>query len=387
MASNYSDPKDFVLHISSELLNEYLKKRHNVDFPVGEKKEKRDECADRFIEFIYEQSERLRNEVFMELEYINSLSSERYINALCSSFVYIEREKVIESRAKTYDERALLLFTLYPNEFDDYYARANIEEFGVRELTLPSVVELSEIDIEDKLDKFEELVQGVYRKSLKGEKCKIKKFEADGNLILRAYLEDLPTRDTVFEGKTLDEKHIRKPVFDVVFIYKPSLHFLGVRALGGKDVVHELQSLFCFHFLGIKNIDTEKERYSLSTVQDIANLNLVASASYGVERVYLKAIRLKNKAVPHKIYIDVGGKEPYSGTDAVQDILKELNLDISNGWDPTSIKITVVFQQTGRGRRKQVTVTITPPNTCNLKNRPQDDVVRQLLADWGIYVS
>jgi hypothetical protein len=160
-----------------------------------------------------------------------------------------------------------------------------------------------------------------------------------------------------------------------------------VRALGGKDVVHELQSLFCFHFLGIKNIDTEKERYSLSTVQDIANLNLVASASYGVERVYLKAIRLKNKAVPHKIYIDVGGKEPYSGTDAVQDILKELNLDISNGWDPTSIKITVVFQQTGRGRRKQVTVTITPPNTCNLKNRPQDDVVRQLLADWGIYVS
>ena len=91
--------------------------------------------------------------------------------------------------------------------------------------------------------------------------------------------------------------------------------------------------------------------------------------------------------MPHKLYIEVGGKDKYSGTDAVQGILKELNLDKNTGWEPENIKITVVFKQTGKGRRKQVSVSITPPNTCDLKNRPQDDTVRKLLKDWGIYVA
>jgi len=387
MASHYSDPKDFVLHISSELISEYLKKLHGVDFTVGDKKETREACADRFIDFIYKQNEDLRNKVFMELEYVNSLSSENHISALCNSSPDINRENEIEKRATTYDERALLAFTHHPKDFDDYYSRANIQELGVKELTLPKVLAISEINDKSKIEAFETKVQSIYRKSLKGEKCKIKVFQDDTKLILRAYLEDLPTRDTIFDGKQLDEKHIRKPVFDAVFVYKPELQMLGVRALGGKPIVSELQKLFCSHFLDIDKINTEEERYSLATVKDLANLNLVANASYGVERVYLKSIRLKNKGVPHKLYIDVGGKEQYSGTDAVQTILKELNLDTSKAWEPESIKITIVFKQLGKGRRKQVSVSITPPNTCDLKNRPQDDTVRKLLKDWGIYVA
>ena len=94
-----------------------------------------------------------------------------------------------------------------------------------------------------------------------------------------------------------------------------------------------------------------------------------------------------HKGVPHKLWIDVAGRENYSGTDAVQQILKELGLEKDNGWQPESIKITVVFRQTGAGRRKQVTATITPPNTCDLKNRTQDDIVRKLLKDWDIYTA
>ncbi len=387
MSSHYSDPKDFVLHISSELISEYLKKLHKVDFPVGDKKETREQCADRFIDFIYKQPEELRNKVFMELEYVNSLSSENHISALCNSSPDIDRENEIEKRAQTYDERALLAFTYHQRDFDDYYSRANIQELGVKELTLPKVVDVAEINTDANIQAFETKVQNIYRKTLKGEKCKIKAFQDGDKLILRAYLEDLPTRDTVFDGKQLDEKHIRKPVFDVVFVYKPDLKMLGVRALGGKPVVSELQRLFCSHFLGITKINTEEKRYSLASIKDLANLNLTANASYGVERSYLKSIRLVHQGVPHKLYIDVGGKNQYSGTDAVQDILKELKLDKSSGWEPESIKITIVFKQVGRGRRKQVSVTITPPNTCDLKNRPQDDVVRKLLKDWGIYVA
>lgn len=387
MASQYTDPRDFAQHIRGELLAEYLKTRHNLDFTAqGKKDETREECADRLMEYMEKQDELTRDRVFMEFEYINSLSSENHIAALCNHSPSINREEVIEKRAQNNDERALLAYINYSDEFDEYYSRANIESSAVKELTLPSTVPLTDIT-DAKVSAFEPKVQGVYRAAYKGEQCKIKVFRDTDNIILRAYLEDLPTRDTAFVKGKLDEKIPRKPVFDAIFIYKPELKMLGVRAIGGKDTVSQLQKLFCSHFLGIDSINTNVERYTLAPIKDLSKLNLVADASYGVERCYLKSIRLKHKGVPHKLFIDVGGKEQYSNADAVQSILKELGLDTSNGWEVESVKITIVFKQTGKGRRKQVQVAITPPNTCDLKNRPQDDVVRKLLKDWGIYVA
>lgn len=389
MASRYTDPRDFVLHIRGELLSEYLKKGYGWDFPaIAKKDEKREESADRFMSFVKSQEdETLRDKVFMELEYINSLSSQNHIQALCISAPNIDRQKVIENRAENYDERALLAFINYPKEFDTYYSRANIEELGVSELTLPSTVPIEEVLNDAKIRDFEPKVQEVYRVVYKGEKCKIKTYPDGNKLLIRAYLEDLPTRDTAFDGKTLNEKIVRKPVFDVVFIYNPDLKMLGVRAIGGKQIVSDLKKLFCAHFLGIQSINTDAERYSLASAQDLANLKLTVKPSYGVERVYLKSIRLKNKTIPHKLFVDVAGRTNYSGTDAVQEILKELHLDTNHNWEVETVKITVIFNQVGKGRRKQVTVTITPPNTCDLKNRPQDDTVRQMLKDWGIYVA
>lgn len=386
MSSQYTDPRDFILHIKGELISEYLKTCHRLDFPAGAKNEKREDCADRFIDFIYEQDEDLRNRVFMELEYVNSLSSERHIAALCDNALNINREKDIEEHASNNDERALVAFIKFPSEFDNYFTRANLETIAVKELTLPQTVPTAEINDADKIAAFEKGIQAIYHKSLKGRKCKVKIISDDRNLLLRAYLEDLPTRDTVFDGDTLDEKHIRKPVFDAVFIYKEELSMLGVRALGGKDIVSALQKLFCSHFLGIDDIDTDEQLYKLPPVKSLISLNLVANASYGVERCYLKSIRLENSGIPHKLFIDVGGRDQYSGTDAIKRILSDLGLDVNSGWQPTSIKITVVFKQIGKGRRKQVTVTITPPNTCDLKNREQDDIVRKLLHDWGLHV-
>lgn len=159
----------------------------------------------------------------------------------------------------------MLAYINYPNEFDTYYSRANIEELGVRELTLPKVIPISEIT-SDKIEQFVSKVQNIYRTALKGEKCKIKIFPEKDKLLLRAYLEDLPTRDTIFESKQLDEKHIRKPVFDAVFVYNPELKMLGVRALGGQPIVSELQKSFCSHFLGIDDIKTDEPRFSLLSI-------------------------------------------------------------------------------------------------------------------------
>ncbi len=388
MSAQYTDPRDFILHIQGEIISEYLKICHSLDFPKGDDDETREDCADRFIDFINGLSdEKLRNRIFMELEYINSLSSDRHITAICDFHpTKINRETDIEEKANNNDERALLMYIKFPDEFDQYHTMANLEALTLKELTLPKTIPCVAIVNSLTISDFEKGIQEVYRKSLKGKKCKVKIMQDNDKVLLRAYLEDLPTRDIGFEGDKLNEKQVRKPVFDVVFAYTESLSMLGVRALGGREIVERLQRLFCSHFLGITEINTEEKRYEITSTTDIMNLDLTADASYGVERAYIKSIRLKNTGIPHKLFIDVGGKEQYTGAGGIKQIFRELGLDHNNGWEAESIKISVVFKQIGKGRRKQVTVTITPPNTCDLKNRSQDDVVRKLLKDWGMAV-
>ncbi len=385
MSSRYTDPQDFVMHTRKELVADYLKKNHNVNFPIGKKAEKQEDFAARFIDFMWKQDEKIRDMVFMELEYINFLSSPNHIDAICAYAKNIDRKKM-ETDCKCYDERALWTFTHHQSEFDSYYEEANLEDLsGAKELTLPKTVPSSFIKEPSRVQAFETKVQGIYRTVLKGDKCKIKVFDYRDQLILRAYLEDLPTKDIAFDGSKLDAMHLRKPVFDAVFIYSEKTKTLAVRALGGKPIIAQLQEAFCSHFLGINNIDTNERRYALPSLSKLTNIKLAANATYGVERAYLKLVRIKHKVTGHKITVNIGGKHEYAGTNAIQQIFEEHTQNLGgNEWEPDNIQIAVVFRQTGKSHRRKITASITPPNTCNLKNREQDAIVRQLLKDWGI---
>lgn len=385
MASQYSDPRDFILHIRGERIKEYLQKRHGFLFPTGNGEETSDDRAARFMDFMYKQDEGVRDRVFAEIEYVNDLSSEPHIAGLCSYASHIDRQKEIEDKSKNNDERALVAYTNFPDEFDRYYSQANLEMLGgVREARLPKIVPIAEILNDKKMREFEKQVQAVYLEKYKGDKCIVRAFENDGKLMLRAYLEDLPTRDMIFEGKKLNDKHIRKNVFDALFVYNPSQRTLGVRAIGGKKIIAKLQKLFGQHFLNA-DINIDENLYVLPTTREVATLNLIPSPSSGVDRVYLSAIHLTNKIVRDRISFDVGGRSQSSGADAIQKRLNETSIGSSNEWNVDDIKITAVFKQTGKGRRKQVSTKITP-NGTDLKSRYQDDVVRELLKEWCIYV-
>lgn len=388
MASRITDPKDFVMHIRGELLSEYLKKCHGLDFSAGNKNEDKEEQADRFSKFIKSCEKEKRASVYTQFDTINDLSSGRHIDNLCQSNKHIKnkRGELIEGRGRNYDEKALLAFMYYPDEFERYHTQAWIEEKTLREFSLPVAAPVSAIMVEQKLLTFQNLVRDFYQKDYIGDECKAILFADGDRFILRVYVQDREREENVFKAGKIIGQPI-SPIFDVVFIYKKELSMLGVYAASGKGDERELAKMFGTHFLGVE-INTEPIRYKLGSIQDITKINLSApNLSYGIDRAYLKSIRLKHKDIPHKIFIDVAGRQQYTGTDAAQSILKELNLDKNTGWEPYGIAITIVFKQSGAGRRKQVSVVITPPNTCTLKNREQDDIVRKFLKDLDIYVA
>jgi hypothetical protein len=387
MASHITDPKDFVLHIRGELLSEYLKKCQNLDFPAGKEDEEKEELADRFMKYMKDRCDkRQRASIYTQFNTVNDLSSVRHLDNLYKSSAHIERNEIIDARGKNNDEKALLAFINYPDEFENYHTQAWLEEKSLREFSLPASAPPMDITAEKKLPDFQKLVKDFYQKEYIGDECKAKLFTDGEKFILRVYVQDMEREEMVFKDNKIVGQPI-SPIFDVVFIYKKDLSMLGVYAASGKNDEKALAKMFGLYFLGVE-LSTEPIRYKLGSIKDITNLNLSApNLSYGIERAYLKSIRLRHKDIPHRILIDVAGRQQYTGSDEAQKILEEIGMDKNMGWEPCSITIAIVFKQVAEGRRKQVSVVITPPNTCTLKNREQDDIVRKFLKDLGIYIA
>ena len=387
MSTPYTDPKDFAMHISGEFLSEFLKREFSIDFSIV-KDEKREEMSERFIETLDKHSD--RDKIFVELEYINELSSPRHIDALYARAT-LER-KVIDiatyEKCKNDDERALWWFMNHKSIFEQHAEFNDIEDLsGAKEIIIPEKYTKGSGEITDiGFENLQKKISSIYSKSLRGDKCKVKcwKKDDDDTLIIRAYLEDLPTGELAFDGDEITSNKPHRPVFSVVFIYSPRLNMLGVKAVGGIERIEGLQGAFCELFLGCTLDQTEKRAFDLRNISDIANVELVTDPSDDVEKVYLKAIELRHiSGVAHSVRVDVGGKERSAGTDGIKDLLEEIGLKNLSQWEVKKIELKFIFKRTLTvARKRQITVRITPDG-CSLKQRKEDKVIRGLLQKWG----
>jgi hypothetical protein len=387
MSTQYTDPKDFAMHISGDFLSEFLKRQFSIDFDAI-KDEKGEQTSERFIEAIKDHTD--RDKIFVDLEYINEVSSPRHIDALLTRAT-LARKTINHTdyeRCKNYDERSLWWFMNHRDIFDQYTEFNDLEDLsGAKEIIIPQKhIKTSDDIIAGGFTELEKQVSAVYSKSLRGEKCKVKywKLDDDEALIIRAYLEDLPTGELAFEGNEITPNKPHRPVFSVVYIYNPNQKMLGVKAIGGNESIEGLQNIFCQLFLGCRLDETEKRAFDLTNISDIANVTLVAEPEDNIEQVYLKAVELKHKSgAPHNLRVDVGGKERKNGTEAVTELLNEIGLKNLSQWEVKKIEIKFIFKNTlGKGRKRQITARITPDG-CSLKQRKEDKVIRNLLQKWG----
>jgi len=387
MSTQYTDPKDFAMHISGYFLSEFLKRQFSIVFDVI-KDEKGEQTSERFIEAIKDHAD--RDKIFVDLEYINEVSSPRHIDALLTRST-LARKTINQTdyeRCKNYDERSLWWFMNHRDIFDQYTEFNDLEDLsGAKEIIVPQkYIKTSDDIIAGGFTELEKQVSAVYSKSLRGEKCKVKywKLDDDEALIIRAYLEDLPTGELAFEGNEITPNKPHRPVFSVVYIYNPNQKMLGVKAIGGNESIEGLKNIFCQLFLGCRLDETEKRAFDLTNISDIANVTLVAEPEDNIEQVYLKAVELKHKSgAPHNLRVDVGGKERKNGTEAVTELLNEIGLKNLSQWEVKKIEIKFIFKNTlGKGRKRQITARITPDG-CSLKQRKEDKVIRNLLQKWG----
>jgi len=138
MSTNQFDPHNFIMGITPDFLAEFLKKEYAIDFNVM-KDEKAEDTAERFITGIKNNTS--RDQIFVDLEYINDVSSPRHIDTILTCATRA-RKKIDEkdyAKCKKDDERAMWWYMHHRDIFDQYTERNDLEDLsGAKEIILPN---------------------------------------------------------------------------------------------------------------------------------------------------------------------------------------------------------------------------------------------------------
>ena len=401
MASQITDPKDFAQHINEKMLGDFLGIQNpKIAFEVkGEKtkgkKRVNDDVVERFIKAIEDLGDRKKAQwLFNEMLYINDLSEQRHISNLENqanedgiTYDIIDYEKCV-----CHDERALWWYIHHKNIFDKYFERAETENLaGLKELVIKDqhIVAKDKIGDENKRITFGEEVAKIYANVLRGKKFRVAHFLEKDCVFIRVYLENLPENQLIFiDDKEKQSAIGRTPsvrsLFNTLFVYNPDEKTLGIRTTSPAENVPKLADLFGRAFLNCTYADMTERKYNVENTGSIEKLELTPDPMDDIERVYLKAVHYGMVGDFTKtLRLDVGGRQTYTGTEAMQDLIRQSKV-VESEWKPKRFEIKFIFKKVDetKGRKRQITASLSKRGH-NLKNTPEDQKIRQFLKAKG----
>jgi hypothetical protein len=184
------------------------------------------------------------------------------------------------------------------------------------------------------------------------------------------------------------ERRPQNPAFEVIFVYDPTDGTLDLYVRGDKGIVADLQELFgrviLHEELGEENRDSVP--YNLNVLKS-CNFSFPTDPADGVQEVKVNSLRLSLVGNPRKrITFDTGPRDPKGAIyDLMESSIHEKRLPLSMV-DVSSVAIHMAFDATnGRGRdTKILSFRVSYPNSCNLKDSPEELVAKKYLKEWGI---
>ncbi|MCX5638655.1 MAG: hypothetical protein NTX52_13345 [Planctomycetota bacterium] len=293
MSRNYSR-KTFLRQTPNRILKEYFSRKNllkNIDF---------DSLGETDIESISQAldqlSEKQGTEIEADFRLVNEMAYGKGIEVLVEEANWPNHKVDLSS---TYEQienhygRAFWFFLNYPLVFEiasrfDYMDRAGGWQRRYIGERLKPAIERKD------LENLEKAVSDFYRKQGRGRHCKVDnylRYNPERHCYF-AYPEDYATTEMEIDEKGEFCNRPRKPVFEVIFVYKPEIGDLEVCAKGGQKVVEKLQIIFCQTILGLDSLpDKKNRRFDLSKLKD-KDFHFVTEPQDGIEKVTIKMLRL-----------------------------------------------------------------------------------------------
>ncbi len=386
MSRNYS-PKTFLRQTPNHILKEYFgreKLLEDIDF---------DTLGETNIDPVFQAIEKLSNEQQNQIEadfrHINEMAYEKGIMVLIeeasSVFHNINLLPVFEPM-KNYYEKAFWVFLNHPSIFETSCDLAYMDSLGswssrkVGAGLVPAVAE------EDKLA-LAAAVSEFYKKQGRGDRCHVDNYlrQQPERHCYFVYPEDYAATELGFNDQGKFYHRLRKPAFEVIFVYRPKSGTLEVSAKGGKKVVEALQEIFCKSILGLDGLPKlENKHFDLSKFNN-KDLKLVTDPGDGIDKVIIRMLRLDLPGTGNRrITLEASSyKDEQPVYTLIERALNKSNISLDNAII-TRAKIQFCFAGRDGKRGKSLTFEISHPDRCTLKDDPLDQIAKRYLERWGL---
>jgi hypothetical protein len=199
-------------------------------------------------------------------------------------------------------------------------------------------------------------------------------------LYFMVYLADYPTAVVCFEDSNELKRSLQQQAFDVVFIYHEQDGRLDLYAEGGCEKRKELAQMFAEHILGLKvGLDaTAAPVFDLERLKDPA-FRFSIEPGDGIAAMRPCAMRFSEPDEDGRtVTFSTNGRRRDGDLHGwIARGLNQANLPLDK------LKVASVTIQatlaTGNPRPKTVTFTMTARNSCNLKDTPEHQKIRDVL--------
>lgn len=381
------DPIGFLMKISPSMLIEYGK-RHDVTLNLNPDLEAGEGCARRVMSQVEKEDDPSQGAFVTDFDDIDAMAKEEICTRLANNLLS-KGDPLSEETVETLKNWTQWAMYFYLNHYELFY-----EAFDDCALDMKQgwkgrkTVAVPFDDFKKNLNDFKKALREFYSKEYKGKKINVWWRDKKDRVIFTAHVEGTFKTEKEFEKGSEDLKNQKpwKPVFPINFLYRPDEGILEVKAKGGKTRVQELQYLFIEHFLKADPSKFEDmSRFDFEKVQNLATLTFPLAIQDGVENVLLKGIKIRQVETGMILSLDVN-RDAGSGVEPMIEALAERNIDeeAMQTFEIKHYRIRVLFKPPAKGRQRSVTVTITNPDGCNLKQRDVDMVVYNLLKRWGL---
>ncbi len=386
------DPCKVLKHVSNSLLREFFSRRGELaDVPW-------DDLSEHRVEPVFEAWQALpdasANQVQCILREVHALASERGVKALAEVIAEHAPARQHEFISiESQHDKALWSYLKLPKLFEmaGVFAEADGLEAAIQWRTRNSLPR-GPLDVSRaRIAALEAEVSAFFStKELRGRHCHVAHHSRPcGTEYFFAYLDDYPDRDLVFEeGCAVPVPRSVRSAFQVIFAYDTVHGEFSSHAKGGKPVWDKLQQIFCRCLLDLE-IDPAAP---IKPVFDINGLidpgfQLAFDAADGIDSVSITTMRVSRTFGRSSVEIksDPGAGRRFA--DEMADWIRD-DAIVPGAVQVRHVGIAVKLSPTDTNRASTMRMTITAPNSCNLKGKSDRErrIGEKLLERWGVSV-
>ncbi len=180
-----------------------------------------------------------------------------------------------------------------------------------------------------------------------------------------------------------------RPAFEVVFVFDPTVGTVDVYAPGPLGARLELVDLFCRTILEVvpPSEQPHDPPFELNRLLE-HDFAFPTDPSDGIVQVRVKRLRLAANGRDWRIVLEDPSRSSGTG-EVIRDAYVELLPTTAFPRDclnVTQATLSIVYRPDGANRDRTLTFDVAYPNSCTLKNRPDDQRMlgEKYLRRWGI---